>query len=100
MFRYSINKILLYGFARGIVYNFDRKDKNNNELLITDKLFYIGTSTLFFMPFFVLPSLYFDCRNIELLLRNRQNELTQDTITSFIFNTHELNKVKKLIIDE
>jgi hypothetical protein len=95
MFRYFINKVLLYGFARSIVYNFDRKDKNNDELLITDKLFFIGTSTICFIPFFTIPALYYDCRNIELLLKNRQNELTQDIITSLIFNTHEYKKIKE-----
>jgi hypothetical protein len=90
------NKLILssqfYGFTRGILYNYDRKDKNNKDLIYTDKILYTLTSGIVICPFFILPCLYTDSKNIELFLRNKKELMNQDIITTFIYGTHERKK--------
>lgn len=77
---------------RGIVYNIDRKDKNNQQILLTDKILYTFISGITIFPFFVLPCIYYDFRNIELFAKNKKNDMCQDWITSFYFNIKHENK--------
>ena len=81
-----------YGLMRGFLYNYDRKDKNNNQLIYTDKVLYTLTSGIVIFPFFILPCLYSDSKNIELFLRNKKELMTQDLISASIYNTHEMKK--------
>ena len=91
-----LSKLILssqfYGLTRGILYNYDRKDKNNKQLLYTDKILYTLTSGICIFPFFILPSLYIDSRNIELFLINKKELIKPDLITSLIYETHEVKK--------
>jgi hypothetical protein len=77
-----LNKFILsshvYGLLRGILYNYDRKDKYNKQLI------YTLTSTLIIFPFFIPFCLY--SKNIELFLRNKK-----ELMTSFFYDTHEYN---------
>jgi len=81
-----------YGLMRGILYNYDRKDKNNKQLLYTDKILYTLTSGIVIFPFFIPPCLYTDSKNIELFLRNKKELMTQDLITACFYDTHEMKK--------
>lgn len=82
----------LYGLIRGVLYNIDRKDKNNQQILLTDKILYTFTSGIIF-PVLIVPCIYYDCRNIELFIKNKKNEMCQDCITSTIFDIrHERKK--------
>ena len=59
----------IYGFSRGIFYNYNKKDEKNRQLLVVDKISY--TFIGIFMAFnpITLPFLvYHDIRNIELFL--------------------------------
>ena len=84
-----LNKFILssqvYGLLRGILYNYDIKDKYNKQLM------YTLTSTIVIFPFFIPQCLYTDSKNIELFLRNKKELMTQDLITSFFYDTHEYN---------
>jgi len=82
----------LYGLIRGVVYNIDRKDKNNQQILLTDKILYTFISGITIFPFFALPCIYYDFRNIELFAKNKKNDMCQDWITSFYFNIKHENK--------
>jgi hypothetical protein len=81
-----------YGLMRGILYNYDRKDKYNKQLMYTDKVLYTLTSGIIIFPFFILPCLYSDSKNIELFLRNKKELMTQDLISASIYDTHEVRK--------
>jgi hypothetical protein len=81
-----------YGLLRGILYNYDRKDKNNIQLIYTDKVLYTLTSGIVIFPFFILHCLYSDSKNIELFLRNKKELMTQDLISASIYDTHEVKK--------
>jgi len=82
----------VYGLLRGILYNYDRKDKYNKQLMYTDKILYTLTSTIIIFPFFIPPCLYTDSKNIELFLRNKKELMTQDLITASFYDTHEFRK--------
>ena len=92
LFHKFIVSSYLYGLTRGILYNIDRKDKNNQQILITDKLLYTFTSTLCTFPTMMFVCIYYDCRNIELFMKNKKNDMCQDWITSFYFNIKHENK--------
>jgi len=74
----------LYGLTRGILYNIDRKDKNNQQILLTDKILYTFISGFSVFPVLIFPCIYYDCRNIELFIKNRKSEMHEDIITSFL----------------
>lgn len=69
----------IYGFSRGIFYNYNKKDEKNRQLLVVDKISY--TFIGIFMAFnpITLPFLvYHDIRNIELFFKNRKDEIIWD----------------------
>jgi len=71
-----LNKFILssqvYGLLRGILYNYDTKDKYNKQLM------YTLTSTIVIFPFLIPPCLYTDSKNIELFLRNKKELMTHE----------------------
>jgi hypothetical protein len=75
----------VYGFIRGILYNYDRTDKNNKQILITDKILYTLSSTFFIIPT-IIPCIYYDLRNIELYMKNQKDLMIQDWVTSNFYN--------------
>ena len=75
----------IYGFIRGILYNYDRKDKNDKQFLIVDKSVFILSSTFFIIPTF-LPCIYYDLRNIELYMKNQKDLMIQDWVTTCFYN--------------
>jgi ABC-type multidrug transport system permease subunit len=74
----------VYGFIRGILYNYDRTD-NNKQILITDKILYTLSSTFFIIPT-IIPCIYYDLRNIELYMKNQKDLMIQDWVTSKFYN--------------